>query len=275
MLRIIKDQIRTINNRRRELRLLRKPCKMLPNGFLFSGRSQYFATRGYEPYQTYLISKILSNVEVFVNIGAHHGYYCCLALNKGIKTIAFEPNPMNIAMLTKHVGVNKFSKNFTLINSAVGSSKGTHEFYGGGFTGSLLKSHNHAPLQERQLVSVVTLDETIKTKRLELLILVDVEGFELEVLKGANKTLEKKPCWIIEVLPNHENKTKFVEVFKYMEAHHYDAWLIDEKNKKIKKFFVNTAKSILDGKYECDGTNFLFVPSGKKNIEKIIAEAKL
>lgn len=275
MFRIIKDQIRTINNRRRELRLLKKTCKMLPNGFLFSGRSQYFAIEGYEPYQTYLISKILPNVDVFVNVGAHHGYYCCFALNKGITTIAFEPSPMNIAMITKHIDVNKFSKKFRLINSAVGSSEGTLEFYGGGFTGSLLKSHGHAPLQERQLVNVVTLDDTIKTKSLELLILVDVEGFELEVLKGAKKTLKKKPYWIIEVLLNHKNKTKFDEIFKYMEAHHYDVWLIDEKNKKIKKFFANTAKSILDGEFECDGTNFLFVPSGKSNVVKIAGETKL
>ena len=154
----IKEKIRALNYKRKERRLLRQTCRMLPQGFLFSGRNQYFSKSGYEPFQTNLISEIFKETSNFVNVGAHHGYYCCLALSKNINTTAFEPHPLNAVILQKHISANEFTKGFKLINAAVGSVEGTLELHGGGFTASLLNTHPNSPSKEHQLVKVVKLD---------------------------------------------------------------------------------------------------------------------
>ena len=265
----IKDKIRALNNKRRERRLLRQACRLLPQGFLFSGRSQYFSKLGYEPYQTNLVSEVLKEVSTFVNVGAHHGYYCCLALSKNIKTIAFEPHPMNAGMLQKHISANKFSKDFKLIKAAVGSVEGNLELYGGGFTSSLLSIHSNTPSEEHLMVNVVKLDNMVELKNSATLILMDVEGYELEALKGATQLMLSKPYWIIEVLFNHGNDTPFSEVFSFMELHKYEAWAIDEGEEHISKFPTSLAKSIEVGNYPISASNFLFVPQGDDLVQRL------
>lgn len=265
----IKEKIRALNNKRRENRLLRQACRMLPQGFLFSGRSQYFSKLGYEPFQTSLISEVLKEISTFINVGAHHGYYCCLALSKNINTIAFEPHPMNAAMLEKHISANKFSKDFKLIKAAVGSVEGTLELHGGGFTASLLNIHPNTPSEERQTVSVVKLESMLELGDSTTLILMDVEGYELEALKGSIQLMRSKPYWIIEVLSNHGNDTPFSEVFSFMESHNYEAWAIDEEKKHIAKFPSSLAKSIEVESRHIAYSNFLFVPQGNDLIQRL------
>lgn len=197
----LKNSIRKFNNKRNQIRLLKKRCVMLNHGFLFSGRGQYFTKSGYEPFQTNLILKLLSRVSMFVNIGAHHGYYCCLALSRNIPTIAFEPHPMNVAMIKKHVNANGYAESLTLIEAAVGSHESRLKLFGSGFTGSLINVHPNAPARECQEIDVVTLNDKVNLKDNKALCVMDIEGFELEALKGATKLMANKPYWIIEVLP--------------------------------------------------------------------------
>ena len=266
----IRDYLRTLNNERRARRLVSQPCRVINQGFLFSGRSQYFSAQCYEPYQTELVKRVLTEVDSFVNVGAHHGYYCCLALQRGKETIAFEPHPMNVVMLQKHITANQFSEKFRLFEAAVGSSEGSLEFYGGGFTGSLLNTiHTDTPTHERQLVDVVTLDRALNIGESKSLILMDVEGYELEALKGAPNLLRQRHYWLVEILSNHGNNYPYSGVFDLMEANDYEAWGVDEVNKDFKQVALETAREIDRGKRKTTITNYLFIPRGDKLVQKL------
>ena len=54
-----------------------------------------------EAFEPKIFKKILKEIKIFVNIGAHHGYYSYLALIKNIETVAYEPEATNIEMIKK------------------------------------------------------------------------------------------------------------------------------------------------------------------------------
>jgi FkbM family methyltransferase len=265
----LKNNLRKINNERNQKRLLNKKCVMLNHGFLFSGRSQYFSKFGYEPYQTELITRLLKHVSLFINIGAHHGYYCCLAIKQGIPVVAFEPHPMNIAMLKKHINANDYMKSFTLFEAAVGADESRLRFFGSGFTGSLLKIHKNVPSEEFQDVDVVSLNNKVNLENTKALILMDIEGFEIQALRGATELMKHKPYWIIEIL-NSENGIPFSDVFTFMSQYGYEAWGINESSKKITKMTIDRAKRVDRNEEKIDCTNFIFAHKSELTIEKIM-----
>lgn len=244
---------------------------MLNHGFLFSGRSQYFIKSGYEPYQTNLILKLFNHVSMFVNIGAHHGYYCCLALSQNIPTIAFEPHPMNIAMLKKHINANGYAKSLTLIEAAVGAQQSRLKLFGGGFTGSLINIHPNVPIGEYQEVGVVTLNSAVNLKNTKALCVMDIEGYEFEALKGATELMAEKPCWIIEILPSYDNTVPFSNVFSFMSSYGYTAWGISESSMKLSEISTELAERIERKQDKTDCTNFLFVHKNDDLIKNVIS----
>lgn len=261
-----KDWLRTRNRLRVYKRLLKKACSEHPDGFLFSGRGQMMAKGGFEPFEVVLVKKLLREVELFVNIGAHHGFYSCLALSRNISTVAYEPEATNIEMIRKHVEANSFTTSFKLHPCAVGSSSGELTLYGGGSGGSLLEDNlNGAPKGQQQKVAIVTLDDTLELKGKKALCLMDVEGFEHEALKGCKTILssDDKPYWIIEVWtknssdePNHT----FSEVFSLMESHGYRYWGIDEGATTLAPLTADMVRGIEQGKVKITYSNFLFIP---------------
>lgn len=93
---------------------------------------------------------------------------------------------------------------------------------------------------------------------------MDVEGFEYEVLKGADNILssETKPYWIIEVWSqDHQSKPNpaFSNIFSLMQAHGYTSWGIDEGANQLTPFTSNMARKVEDGKIKCSFRNFLFI----------------
>ena len=271
----LKDRLRTFNRQRVYKRGLNKPCVGHPDGFLFSGRNQIMAKGGYEPFEADLVRKILPDVHVFVNIGAHHGYYSCLALSSNTDTIAYEPEASNILMLEKHIKANDFRNQFTLHPCAVGSQSGELVLYGGGSGGSLLPNSNLAPLSEQQTVSVVTLDDTLSLNNQKALCLMDVERFELEALKGARKILSSKikPYWIIEVLPNSPQgdvNHEFERVFELMQSHGYTAWGIDEGANQLVPVTSDKALKVKEGELKTNMSNFLFTERDDDLVQRLL-----
>jgi len=220
------------------------------------------AKGAHEPFQSDLVRKILKEVQLFANIGAHHGYYSCLALSLNTDTVAYEPEKTNILILEKHINANDFNNQFTLHPCAVGSQSGELILYGGGDTGSLLSNFNSIKYQQ-QTVAVVTLDDTLSLGEKKALCLIDVEGFEHEVLKGASRILSNKikPYWIMEVLRTNmqgDFNTEFENVFGLMQSHGYCAWAIDESANQLVPFTSDAALKVKNGELKTNVSNFLF-----------------
>jgi FkbM family methyltransferase len=126
--------------------------------------------------------------DLFVDVGANVGSYTVLASGVvGATTIAVEPSPAAFAVLEDNVRLNGITERVEAHNIAVGREEGTVAFTLGHDTGNHVVSlGQEAKEQETALVSQVPLGELLGG-RTPALIKLDVEGYEAEVLSGAER----------------------------------------------------------------------------------------
>ena len=151
-----------------------------------------------------LFRKLLSQSQRFINVGANVGLYVLLARQGGLPVTALEPVPQTVQFLLQNLEMNSLSDQVTVIPAAVGNAAGVETIYGVGTAASLLKDWGNNPESLMQRVPVVCLDDVIKmpSKNEQLLILLDVEGYEYKALLGAKKLIAARPhpIWIVEVI---------------------------------------------------------------------------
>ena len=140
----------------------------------------------------------LRSTDLFLDVGANVGAYTILASAEiNCKTIAVEPIPETFNNLTENISVNNVSEKVKALNIGLGSKKGKLNF-----TKSFDTVNHVATADEKDTiqVEVETLD-SILIKDIPSLIKIDVEGFETEVILGADKTFnnQKLKAIIIEL----------------------------------------------------------------------------
>lgn len=146
------------------------------------------------------------NISGVLVIGAHFFREREMYENKGIrKFILFEPGEKAFNILRHKFGSNP---DYELFNEACGSGIETKTLYteeaNDGQSNSLLVPDRHLKLHKdilfkgRESVQVVPLDHKILNKAFNFMSL-DVQGYELEVLKGAVETLKKIDYILAEV----------------------------------------------------------------------------
>jgi len=131
---------------------------------------------------------VLRPNDVFVDVGANIGSYTILSSAvAGAFSIALEPIPSTFTHLKNNVSINNVESLVTLCNCGAGAMKTSLRF---------TKNHdtvNHVLTESTSEndtveVPIVTLNEICRHRN-PLLIKMDVEGFEMEVLKGAKEIL--------------------------------------------------------------------------------------
>lgn len=131
-----------------------------------------------------------------LHIGAHHGQEYADYVKHGIENmIFFEPVKSNFQELVKRLPIG-----IRCINMALGNESGWMDMYietaNQGQSCSLLepgthlKSYPHIQFPTKEAVAVERLDNISFDHSLYNMINIDVQGFELEVFKGAEETLE-------------------------------------------------------------------------------------
>src|SRR5918911_1597552 len=144
----------------RDSRFIPEEPKMTPLGFRFAGN--VVMEQGlHEPEEGVIVKKYLNEADVFINIGANVGYYCCIALSLGVRTVAFEPIDMNLRYLYANVKANGWEDDFEVYPIALGDKTGLIEIYGGGTGASLIEGWAGTPRKLRRLVPVSTLDNVL------------------------------------------------------------------------------------------------------------------
>lgn len=167
-----------------------------------------------EPETTNFLVENVKKGDVFVDVGAHIGYYTLLAsklVGEGGKAIAIEPHPGNFSLLKKNVKHNRV-KNVELLNAAASNESGEQELHI-----CLERSGNHSLLPsservERIQVKVVKIDDLVR--QVDWL-KIDVQGAEHMVLQGAQKILSQKIRGVI--IENEVEKPAFEQVFEEMD----------------------------------------------------------
>ncbi|MEM9446963.1 MAG: FkbM family methyltransferase [Cyanobacteria bacterium P01_E01_bin.6] len=193
--------------------------------------------------------------DVFIDIGANfgmHTLYAAKHLGTHGKVFSFEPVSDNVALLKHHVHLNQLHQQIVIEPSAVSNSEKSHlSFFlapeACSVTASLQQSQ---PSQSRITVPNIRFDDYWKNiNRPIQLIKIDVEGAELEVLRGAEKTLKKwKPLLLIEVhgfaLPSfHTSLQEFQDFLRQLDYQEHRLSENDDQNDDYFQALYRTASS--------------------------------
>lgn len=143
-----------------------------------------------------VVNKLLKPGQTFVDCGANIGLWTIVAasvVGSIGKVYAFEPNPSTFEKLSRNISLGNSEWNICLSSTAVGSQNTKLYF-------QCNESHNISQIilesnKNSILVSVVNLDSALKEDCIHG-IKIDVEGFEIEVLKGAEAILKRYQPWV-------------------------------------------------------------------------------
>ena len=130
------------------------------------------------------------------DVGANVGCYSLLFgqwVGSSGKVFAFEPAPETFAALSRHVALNSLNDVVTPVNTAVSNESSSVDFLALNTLGMsrLLSQSEQAEASQVIRVPVISIDEFCAQESvLPDLIKIDVEGFELSVLRGARETIK-------------------------------------------------------------------------------------
>lgn len=147
-----------------------------------------------------LFEKYDLNVTGVIHIGAHHGEEIKDYISKGITDIAFfEPLRESLQILQENLSEYADKANLMIFPYALGNEEKEVEMYVSshhGMCSSVLKpkvvltQYPDITFDEMEKVKMITLDQAdIQFENFNFLN-IDVQGYELEVLKGSGKALE-------------------------------------------------------------------------------------
>jgi len=152
-----------------------------------------------ESYDAFLQS-FIADADIVWDIGGNVGYYSKIfsdAVGVYGKVFVFEPSPINFSTLKKNT---HNIKNIYLNNFGLGSSEGIFSFEQG--KDQLGATSKFCPNTESSMmVEIKSPQKIIASGDIDLpsIIKIDVEGFELEVLRGFNNALKNKKIKAIGV----------------------------------------------------------------------------
>jgi FkbM family methyltransferase len=157
----------------------------------------------FEQEEVKLVRTLLPSVDLVVNVGANAGYYVCLCAQHGTPVVAFEPLPLNLRLLYRNLAANGWLDRAEILPLALADRIGVADLFGSqtgaslvaGWAGTTTVLHTPVPLN--------TLDAMIghRLAGRQTLILVDIEGAELGMLRGAVGVLRQqpRPWWLVEI----------------------------------------------------------------------------
>jgi FkbM family methyltransferase len=155
--------------------------------------AQLVDTGDLEPGTRQLIQRFLHPGDLFVDVGANVGLHTIAAARamQGIgKIIAFEPFEETKRLLERTAWINGFSEIIKIHQAAVSHQSGYEDLFLGATSGhhSLFASEasNQFPSVR---VPTVRLDDVISKDEAISLLKIDVEGAELDVLRGATEAI--------------------------------------------------------------------------------------
>ena len=194
------------------------------------------------------LDKIMHNKALLcIDVGANIGEYSKYILeNSDSKVIAFEPMPSSFKKLKKIKNI--FGDRLDAYNIGIGKKEETRNLYydknnlqWANFNSELKKIDYLKNSKKSVKCKISTLDNFLsKNKKLSLkkidLLKIDTEGFELEVLIGAKKTIKKFKPKYIQIEYNWHHLFKNVNLYYFSRIlREYQAYKIFPFSKELIK----------------------------------------
>ncbi len=186
--------------------------------------------------------------EIFCDIGANLGLRSLYSLSIDRKTFLFEPN-VSLRYFTEVLFEQNDLTNYRIENVCLGNEEGNILFYisESSYLSSIVQEYAQIDgVVEKVQIPITKLDSYqanyIPNQKIGL-IKIDVEGYEKEVLLGAENVLSKhQPCIIVEIQDNNkeelfdflENYINLYEVFLIKDSYPY-SYKINDSTKTLPK----------------------------------------
>lgn len=259
------------------------------NSFIFDGEAVYVLTQfncefsylpqkmggllgaeyknGFELCELEILKSILNGKHTILDVGANYGFYAIhlakIFPNSFIH--CFEPVLDTAKLLRNNCERNDVSSKVKINSAAVGAAVGITKITTDRYAGNhILTDKNYQGTAAE--VTLTTIDEYVSVNAISEVefIKCDVEGFELEVMEGASKTISKfRPIILLEIAIEWEGRTEksISHIFNYMIEQNYQS------------FTVGDLACILKTKFAPHGTyNHFFLPKESKLIKKFLAK---
>jgi FkbM family methyltransferase len=127
---------------------------------------------------------------LFLDVGANVGTYTIWAAEQGAEVIALEPAADTFGLLEENIALNGYR--VTAVRAAAGDHCGSARFSTG------LDAANSLAADGPAVTDLVTVDSLIGDRRVTGM-KVDVEGFEIDVLRGAARALADHRIGLIQI----------------------------------------------------------------------------
>jgi FkbM family methyltransferase len=171
-----------------------------------------------------------------IEVGAHIGYFSTLfakLVGREGRLIVFEPSKENLSYLEKNISFMPLylQTNVTVVAKGVGDVNGSLDFYLDPITGqnnSFVKDFNgfienrkfsaeKEAIVEKVKVPIIRLDDFLSNNDYSpTFIKIDVEGYELNVIKGMRATISNyRPNLMIEIQKDEKEIIDFFIISNY------------------------------------------------------------
>ncbi|GAB4546546.1 MAG: FkbM family methyltransferase [Pleurocapsa sp.] len=177
-----------------------------------------------------IFAQYLHPGDVFYDIGSNVGFFSIIAaqlVGEGGKVYAFEPGQENANSIRHNAQLNKF-KQIEVIEKAVSHSSGSGQLLLAKYSGGHALATADAPpdLAGEVTVDLVSIDDLIAQNKIAPpnFVKVDVEGAELDVLKGMKQTIKTHQPTIIYEIDDGDRTAydrKYQELANFLESLNY------------------------------------------------------
>jgi FkbM family methyltransferase len=155
----------------------------------------HYLNNAYEPYTARLLVKMCERASLFVDIGAHYGFFTLHAASSrpGLRVVAIEPAKSNFEVLKRNVNLNRL-KNVEIHNVAISDTAGKkpfHVFEASDNCGFHI--HPLSKLLRTEKVRTTTIDTILSNVPPgPIVIKIDTEGHEIALLAGMKQTMRRQ-----------------------------------------------------------------------------------
>lgn len=204
-----------------------------------------------------LLPDYITKNTLTIDVGGNSGYQTYFHA-KYNNVVTYEPVPGLFKVLKANL---KGLDNVTLINKAVSDSNKTITLH---VDLNRLSMTSQIPLVDSKPIEVqgVALDE--EGHENVGFIKIDVEGFELDVLKGATKLIERdRPTMMVEIYQPWCEKVGFDsrEIFKFFVDRNYSIAYYDCEKIQMVDCDIDQAVQAVHSKHDLHDGDFLFIPN--------------